>query len=731
MIPFALLLCLLNPAHVHGQAWSGIIDPSRAIDWKNVGMGSQTYGNVPHNTTVCSTLGTAGQLSTFAQSITAAQINSAIAGCAANQVVFLNAGTYTLSSAINYAAHNNVTLRGAGPTQTVVKFTGSSGCTFGQPTDVCIEGSTLNYGPGPNNLTTWTAGYATGTTVITLGSVSGLSVGQLIILDQANDTTDTSQVLVCDNANGSAFACDNDSNGPTQSGRTVSGVDYSQQQMVKVTAINGNNVTIDTPLYMPNWRSSQTPGAWWSNSVIQNSGIENMTLDHSNGASGPGGTGIKMFNTYRCWVRNVRGINSDRANVQIYLGAHNVIRDSYFYGTQNAMTQSYGVEIFQGTDNLVINNIFQHVTSPLLHNTGSGTVEAYNYDIDNFGNNPGFLFAGPHWNHAAGSDMLLTEGDFCLQYLEDAIHGSHNFNTAFRNFCIGPDGAQNSQTATINLASHARYENVIGGVYGKAGYHNNYQVTAGGSLTNCQTSIFEIGLADICSNSSGGVTNDSLVASTLMRWGNYDVVNNAVRFVASEVPSGISPFANAVPATQTVPTSFFLVSGGVPYTRAPTWWATAYGTPAWPPIGPDVTGGTVTSGSGTGSNLGFHVYRIPAVLCQQNLPQDSTNYPSTTILAYDAATCYPSESAAAPDSQSGGGINQNAPITETIPTAPSVAAVFQRNPNQKGQITDTISTTPNLGVTSQRRLGLSETDTTNAACSAVKGGGICIERHSP
>src|SRR5437879_6900286 len=36
-----------------------------------------------------------------------------------------------------------------------------------------------------------------------------------------------------------------------------------------------------------------------------------------------------------------------------------LFRSSYFYGTKNAASQSYGVESFMTSDDLVINNIFQ------------------------------------------------------------------------------------------------------------------------------------------------------------------------------------------------------------------------------------------------------------------------------------------------------------------------------------------------------------------------------------
>jgi hypothetical protein len=429
-------------------------------------------------------------------------------------------------------------------------------------------------------------------------------------------------------------------------------------QFVKVVSISGLNVTIDTPLYMPNWNNAKPHGAWWGNFTIQNSGIEDMTLDHQADTNPTTGAifGIEISDAYNCWVKNVRSIIANRAHVRFEDAAHSVVRDNYFYGTLNLQSQSYGVESYESSDNLIINNIFHHVASGNLYNGNVGTVDAYNYGIDDANNFPTFALSSTQF-HAAGEDMTLSEGNQGVSITSDVKHGTHNFNTTFRNFLIGPDAAapsKTSNTMVVDLQSFSRFYNIIGNVFGKAGYANTYQVATGGSTSNCNTAIYNLGFPnDECSSdgaSPPAVPADPLVSSTLMRWGNWDVVNNASRFVSGEVPSGLSQFANPVPANNNLPTSFFLVSGGVPYSNPPTWWATAYGTPAWPAIGPDVTGGTVTSGSGTGSNLGGHVYLIPAALCQQNLAQDSTNYPSTVIKAYDAATCYPSESATAPDS---------------------------------------------------------------------------------
>jgi hypothetical protein len=106
-----------------------------------------------------------------------------------------------------------------------------------------------------------------------------------------------------------------------------------------------------------------------------------------------------------------------------------------------------------------------------------------------------------------------------------------------------------------------------------------------------------------------------------MRWGNYDVVNNTTRFENAEVPSGIANFANPVPSSQTLPASLYLAA-------KPSWWPSAK---AWPPIGPDVTGGNIP-------NVGGHAYTIPAQDCYGTMGGAADG--AGSVLSFNAANCY-------------------------------------------------------------------------------------------
>jgi hypothetical protein len=584
---FVFLLFVGFAAPSRAQNWSGIIDPSRAVDWSHAGI----PGGIPNRTTICATLNPGAS---------ASQINSAIGSCPSGQVVFLSAGTYNLSSGIDFSNKSGVTLRGAGANQTFLVFTGAVGC-FGQWSNICLRNGDNSWTGSPSHTANWTGGYAKGTTQVTLSSTSGLAAGDVLILDQLNDSdTDPGTIWICESAN--VCAQEGSASG-SRSGR-------AQEQLVKVTAINGNNVTITPGLYMPNWRASQAPGAWWASTEITMSGVEDLSIDGTNGGADHN---LTINNGYNCWVKGVRSLNANRDHVNLYQAAASVVRDNYFYGTKNAISQSYGVEGYMSSDNLVENNIFQHITTPIQVNaSASGTVFGYNFNIDDY------YAASANWMiygnslHAAGIDSVLFEGNEGNGLIGDNVHGTHTFVTAFRNQYFGWEPNKTAQTIPVELQIGSRYFNIIGNVLGKAGYHSQYEdVVPNG--TNGDSSIYALGWFG---NEGGGGPTDSVVPKTVMRWGNYDVVTNSIRWNASEVPSGLTLYANPVPASQNLPASFYLSS-------RPSWW----GTMPWPAVGPDVTGGDLAS-------LAGHAYSNPAQACY------NTSSKTNNILNFNASTCY-------------------------------------------------------------------------------------------
>jgi hypothetical protein len=611
LFPLISILLCISPV-CFGQAWSGILDPSRAVNWSNAGA----PGGIPNRTTICATLSAGASGS---------QINSAIASCPAGQVVFLNAGTYSISGGINFNGHSNVTLRGAGPTQTILQFSSGLGCG-GQGGDICIIDSNPSYvgsapvQPGGSQAANWTAGYARGSTQITLSSVSGLSAGKVIILDQANDTSDTGGVFICDASN-----CHQNGETSSSNGRTVGGVDRNQTQIVQVTGVSGNTVSISPGLYASNWRASQSPGAWWT-SRIASVGVENLTVDNSGSGSNVQ-SGIFVYDCDGCWIKNIISIKGNRNHIWNYQSSHLTVRDSYFYGTQGAATESYGIENFIASDVLVENNIFEQIADPIMGSGFSGGVIAYNFGINNLYRPT----TAVTWNqvtyasHDAGNMFNLYEGNQFNSIDCDSIHGTGApGNTIFRDWLTGrgynSTSLTSNNTHAVNLYGFCRGYNVVGSVLGSPGYFNAYQATPSTGSGSCNNAIFNVGFGT-ANCGSGTPGNDNVALSTLLRWGNYDTVNGSVQWSSSEIPTASVPYLNGnpVPSSHTLPDSFYL-SG------QPAWW----GSQPFPPIGPDVTGGTGPGG---------FAHNNPAADCYLSVlggPVGGTGNP----MAFDASKCY-------------------------------------------------------------------------------------------
>jgi hypothetical protein len=595
-ILFSLPLCVLFLS-APALAQQTIISTSRSIDWSQAGI----PGGIPNRTVHCAVLNPGA---------TAAQINSAIAACPSGQVVFLNAGVYTLADGIVFNDKSYVTLRGAGADQTFLVFSAGNHCG-GEGGNICFINSDPNWTHDPRNVANWTGGYSKGSSSVTLSNTAHLKVGTLLILDQLNDSnTDNGTIWVC----GTAGVCA--VQGESGHGRP----NRYQQQLTKVTAIIGNTVNIAPPLYMPNWRASQSPGAWWSDATpIVGSGIENLSIDNGNSAAK---AGIHFYNANNCWVKGVRSLRGRRSHVLFYQSTNNVVRDSYFYGIVNAASQSYGVEHFQASANLVENNIFQHITTPMVNVGATGSVFGYNFSSDDYYNVASWM-QGSAFLHAPGVSFLLWEGNDGAGLTADQVHGTSHFITGFRNRFHGWEPGKTNQTVAVHIYTFNRYFNMVGNVLGTDAYHAHYASQEGGpSNIICDRSIYALGWGGNCG--PGSLPSDTKVASTLVRWGNYDTVNDASRFRSDEVPSGDPDYPNAVPSSNQLPSSFYL-------SAKPSF----FGSTPWPAIGPDVTGGQDTT-------VGGRAYKIPARACFEN--SESVN----GILTFKPAVCYPNSGSATP-----------------------------------------------------------------------------------
>ena len=437
---------------LNAQTWLGILDPSRAIDWTRAGV----VGGIPSDSwTQCG--------STIAAGASAATINSAIRRCPAGQYVQLGSGTFDLTTGL--VMKSGVVLRGMGADQTMLVFSGVNACS-GARAAICFTGgdssdyfSSAKMEPGGSNAAVWTSGYAKGETQIVLSSIGsgGVSVGQYIHLDQAEDIATNDGLFVCENT--SAIPPCSIEGGAGNPGRVIGGIARQQIQIVKVmgcnpSCTNGATFTISPGLYAPNYSGGKSPGAWWPSVRIRNSGLEDLSVDATNSG---GKANVVIWNADNVWVRGTRQIRScqcSRSIIQMLATTHITVQDNYFYGT-TGKSQNYGVESYIASDSLIINNVFQHVVSPMMLHSNTGSVYIYNFAINNTyddGRSPQY-----HWmsnainNHSAGVMYNLFEGNVGPGLGADAFHGNQVMNTVFRNYWKGSDANRIDATYAVSI----------------------------------------------------------------------------------------------------------------------------------------------------------------------------------------------------------------------------------------------------------------------------------------
>src|SRR2546425_514103 len=322
-LSFSLIL-LCFPSYGHAQLWSGIVASSRATDWSTAGV----VGGIPSATYTQSG-------ATIAAGASTATIQTALNGCSGNKFVKLGAGTFTIGGLV--ISNNGCVLRGSGASQTFLTITSSAptGCLTGYRFAIG-----LCTGIDTKFSASWLAGFAQGTTVITLQNVMGLVVGQPIVLTQDDDAADgwpaAGDIYVCADTAGTP-ACS------AQGGGDFAFDDAtSNNSAYKVVAINGTNVTISPGVQLPNYRAGKNATAYWrtATTFIQGSGVEDLSIDYTNS-----GTGINIHSTYgyNCWVKGVRSVFNGAApsgtanfHVNWVRGIRNTVRDSYFFGPTTA-----------------------------------------------------------------------------------------------------------------------------------------------------------------------------------------------------------------------------------------------------------------------------------------------------------------------------------------------------------------------------------------------------------
>ena len=475
-------------------------------------------------------------------------IQSAIddaANAGGNQVVYVPAGTYRYAYGGGGQIHvkSNVVLRGAGRDLTII--TGDRGGGPRVWAGVKFLGTADAY--PVVNITN--SSLPRGTTQITVADASSFSVGDFCQMTQDNDPA----LLDGDNL-----------------------YNEYQRHIFKITAKNGNTLTMDRPLrqyFVPSYNPRVE-----RIKVVQNAGLEKLKIQNdfltlSGWKSLAKHTGpVGIYYAVNCWIDDCYIYCGHRKLVHIQHSARITIRNSKF---ELMLRQLYG-DVVDGDeqeynnyavllhdiahDCLITNNIFDDLyIDVIISNGASGNVISYNY------------VTGPTMSHG-----FFLHGKYPLENLLEGNHTNSTVtfdnwwgrqgprNTIFRNRLVDGGHIRNSADGSSFIAD---YFNLIGNIaYAIYGIpYCNYENGTCRDIDNQTTNFWaERNIARDTRPDDGGLSWGLIVETpepSSVFLDNYE---------GDKAPAGWSGF--------NMPPSLYL-------TQKPDWWPS--GKP-WPCIGSDV-----------------------------------------------------------------------------------------------------------------------------------------------
>jgi hypothetical protein len=581
------------------QTWASFLLPGQAIDWTGTGVGT-----IPARAVSCAQLTPAASL---------AKINAALASCPSGEAVTLAPGTYTIPGTLRVPS--NVTLRGAGADKTILNATGSGESVI-----------LLGAGSVPFAPRVISGGATTGSTQITLGTTLGISAGKYLVITEANDPA----YVTSAGSGGNCNWCDG--------GWSTTG-NFARGQIVEVTGVSGNTVTVYPALYS-GYTHAAIAVAF--SMAASHAGVEDLQVRANNTGYA---ANFAMDLCAYCWVKAVESNYADGDHVAVSWGFHDEIRDNYF---SNAFLHTPGTYdsnvklVLKTSSSLVENNIIERTHVAVMLQWGAaGNVIAYNYTTGEFDSGSPNVVTGGLDYHGAHPQFNLIEGNVMTVFYADSVWGSSSETTAFRNWFVGTNHvcAPLSGRDTVNCAGKNGYyeyqaaravqvsyvslrNNFIGNLLGSSQmqslaisgkaipqssrleYPSVRPYDAAQLWTFGYGSEGDDGLGNGC---GGGVPPCHLEGNSAhqLLHGNYENLGQKTVWA-----SGMS---------QVLPASLYLPG-------KPAWW----GSSAFPAIGPDVKNGT-----GPGShNLG-----IPAQNCYLKIMGGVDGGQGSPLL-FNAGNCY-------------------------------------------------------------------------------------------
>ncbi|MBN2081230.1 PKD domain-containing protein [bacterium] len=433
----------------------------------------------------------------FLDAIDAAQEGTAL---------IIPAGTYYLNGTLQIM--KGICLRGAGYQSTVLEFHNDGDC-------IEIKGW------WPNNWLPVTSGYVKGSTELTVEDASEIEAGDIIEIQQENDYN------VYHTGEGTGWLAES-----------------AVGQLLPVTAVNGNTLTLGRPLHY-SYNPACNP-VYAHRTVVTGVGVEDLTIDRLTAVTSY--NNIELTSVAYCWVRNVMSKMCGTAHVGVSRSLACEIRRC---GFDNAWVdggggQGYGTSVgTHATDNLVEDNIFRQLRHSMTIQVGAcGNVMGYNYSTE-----PDRSDVCPGWPspciciHGHYGHRNLFEGNVVQLASIDNWWGTNGPTTLFRN----------------------RVEHLL-----KPGDTANYCLSIQENNPRMNIIGNELGTADPASEANNPLSINEDAMTTIILHGNYVYQDGSLQW-------------DPAIANHNLPASLY-------HETKPEF----FGTAAWPPIGGDIAPTTTT-----------------------------------------------------------------------------------------------------------------------------------------
>lgn len=547
---FLLALIITEPGYALDD---GIIPDGRRVDWK-----PGIEGSIPERTTIFADVSKPPYKAVGDDTTDATQaIQDAIDACPEGQVVYVPEGVYRLTNGLTI--NKGIVLRGAGPDRTKLKFYRSGA---GIP-NIYIRGG----GPsGQASETSIQAGYSKGSVSLELESATGLESGDLVYITQDND----------------GEFVDNSGTGGDCTWCGVSGGENAMGQMLLIKSVAGNTITFEPELY---WTYSATLNPYIKEILnpVKNAGLEDLYVDNVNEAVT---ISMRLYSAVNCWIRNIES-NKGQRHIELDFAYQSVVRDNYIHHHHNYIPNHYSVLLGTfSTANLVENNLFYHTKGGTMMCAWGAAGNVFGYNFSRVS-----LYTGTYGiqsnitHHGSHPMMNLWEGNIVQKAGSDNYWGSISHNTLFRNYVTREEDphALNYNRFCVVLEARCRYFNVVGNILGYPGMPGEYEIENQTWSFSSTAGVYRLGY-----NSDGDgdpANNDPEVKNTLLRHGNYNYIDENVIWDDNI-------------AVRNIADSYYL-------SEKPQF----FGSLAWPPIGPDVSG---------------YVNKIPAQLRFESLHGNGT-----------------------------------------------------------------------------------------------------------